>query len=66
MCMQDFKRCPVESASPVRESSPRVQSASPVRESSPQNTLGLLGMHVCMYVCMYVCSLTHRIILLIL
>ena len=27
MCMQDFKRCSVE-------------SASPVRESSPQNTLG--------------------------
>ena len=27
MCMQDFKRCPVE-------------SASPVCESSPQNTLG--------------------------
>ena len=29
MCMQDLKRCPVE-------------SASPVHESSPQNTLGCI------------------------
>ena len=33
MSMQDFKRCPVE-------------STSPVHESSPQNTLGLLVLSI--------------------